>query len=128
MKRRRVVLLGAGVLALLACDLAIWATLPRPGITKGNYGRLKEGMTRQEVQDILGCPPGDYNGTVRDREYAYAFLSHAITLSSPKQEFWIGERVAVMAEFDQQGKLFQKGLYEFPGRGILTHLRRLLGL
>src|SRR5688572_18885031 len=29
-------------------------------ITKTNAERLRKGMTQKEVEDILGCPPGDY--------------------------------------------------------------------
>jgi len=31
---------------------------PQPGVTKSNFGRIQNGMTRAEVEMILGCPGG----------------------------------------------------------------------
>jgi hypothetical protein len=59
--RRRRLLLGAGllaVLALVAGPIAWVSYLPRPGIRPGvteeNGWRIKEGMTNAEVESILG--------------------------------------------------------------------------
>lgn len=30
------------------------------GITKANYDRIVKGMTQDDVEEILDCPPGDY--------------------------------------------------------------------
>jgi hypothetical protein len=55
-KRRWVVLVG--LLAVGVClTLAVLALLPpRPGVTKANFDRIEDGMTRQEVERILGGP------------------------------------------------------------------------
>jgi hypothetical protein len=58
---------GLVALALLAvCASVLW---PRPGrITLENLHRIHEGMTRVEVEAILG-PPGDYTtGPCRDSD------------------------------------------------------------
>jgi hypothetical protein len=55
--RRRRLLLGAGLLALLGLAglvLAAWLTRPQPGVTEENYGRITYGMTLAEVQGLLG--------------------------------------------------------------------------
>jgi hypothetical protein len=56
--RRRRLLLGAGVLALLglAAGLVVWPAHPRPRVTAGNFRRLRLGMTRRQVERILGPP------------------------------------------------------------------------
>jgi hypothetical protein len=55
-------LLAAAVLALPAvAGLFVWLQVPRPGMTKANYERIRLGMTLAEVEGILGGPAGDYS-------------------------------------------------------------------
>src|SRR5581483_7877942 len=59
-KRWRSSLLWFEVLGVLS--LAGLAVLPpRHGITPENFARLREGMTQQEVEALLGVPPGSYS-------------------------------------------------------------------
>jgi len=55
-KKRWIVL--AGILAACVClTLAVLALLPpRPGVTPANIERIEDGMTRAEVETILGGP------------------------------------------------------------------------
>jgi hypothetical protein len=55
-KKRWIVL--AGLLAACVClTLAVLALLPpRPGVTPANIERIENGMTRTEVETILGGP------------------------------------------------------------------------
>jgi hypothetical protein len=81
-------------------------------------------MTCRDVEAVLGCQPGFYN------DDAEALL-HVVMLSppfhnGPQPEFWVGERVAIVAEFDQGGTLFWTDMCEFPEGGPLDRLRRLL--
>ncbi len=58
-KWKLVAALAAGVLVLLA--VGAFVLRPRPSrATLENRGLLREGMTRAEVQAVLGGPPGDY--------------------------------------------------------------------
>ena len=34
----------------------VWAVLSGPGVSEANYSRIKEGMSREEVEAILGDP------------------------------------------------------------------------
>lgn len=36
--------------------------LSRPRVTRANFARIQQGMTFDQVQAILGAPPGDYTG------------------------------------------------------------------
>jgi hypothetical protein len=63
MRRRKLrwVLAGLAVLLLAVGGFVLW---PRPNrVARENFDRIREGMTRAEVEAILG-PPGDYQ-TVR---------------------------------------------------------------
>src|SRR5262249_15428976 len=55
-KKRWIVL--AGMLAACVClTLAVLAMLPpRPGVTPSNIERIKDGMTLEEVEKVLGGP------------------------------------------------------------------------
>lgn len=60
MRRNRWILIG-GWLALLSgaplIHFAIWSA--RPGITATNFSRLEVGMTKAQVEEILGGPPSE---------------------------------------------------------------------
>jgi hypothetical protein len=53
--RRRLCLGAAGVAAAVA--VTAWALEPRPGVTEANTRRIREGMTPDQVEGILGGPP-----------------------------------------------------------------------
>lgn len=56
MKKKRLLLLASLPLAI-AFTLGVLAMLPpNPGVTKNNFDRIQEGMTRAEVEAILGKP------------------------------------------------------------------------
>jgi hypothetical protein len=59
-KKRRYLLTAAILGALIAIALCVFAMLPaqpaQPGVTKANFDRIKVGMTRTEVEAILGVP------------------------------------------------------------------------
>jgi len=57
MKRKLYIVL-CGILASIACTLLVaFVFIPaRPGVTKGNFDRIKLGMTKAEVAAILGKP------------------------------------------------------------------------
>jgi hypothetical protein len=40
---------------------------PSPGVTRANFDRIEKGMTRAEVEEILG-EKGDWRWIVQDRE------------------------------------------------------------
>ena len=60
MKKR--LLLALSLLACLAVGFAgvLWLTAPRQRITPESFAKINQGMTLQEVEYILGGPPGDY--------------------------------------------------------------------
>jgi len=69
MSRRRV-LVSAGVLlvvlAVLVAAGAVWWFMPRepptPGVSEANCARIKPGMRKEQVEEILGGSPGFYEG------------------------------------------------------------------
>ena len=48
-------------LALLVAACGVWMIVAnRHGITADGYEKIQNGMTQQQVEAILGGPPGDY--------------------------------------------------------------------
>jgi predicted ribosomally synthesized peptide with SipW-like signal peptide len=59
MGRRKLLLALAGLVLLAVGTFALWSQSNQSRITRKTYDRLHEGMSRTEVETILG-PPGDY--------------------------------------------------------------------
>jgi hypothetical protein len=60
-KKNRRLFAATFVMALIVC--AIGTSLirgPKGGITRANYDKIRLGMTQDDVEALLGCPPGDY--------------------------------------------------------------------
>jgi hypothetical protein len=90
---------AAGLVAL--AGVAAFVLWPRPDrITEENYYRIKEGMSRAEVEAILG-PPGDYrNGPTTNAEpEGRLFLLSGGFCS----DAWRGDTGIIRIEFDRSG-------------------------
>jgi hypothetical protein len=99
MSRRRVLL---GGVVLLALGVAV-VTLPRltrkinpPAVSHERYGRIKEAMTVEEVEAVLGVPPGDYQ-TRRHRLIANTLAGGDYV--------WRGDEGAIVVYFDGSGRV-----------------------
>jgi hypothetical protein len=59
-KRRTLVCVA---LATVAIGVAVFLCLPRtPRFTEEQFERIHNGMTKAEVEAVLGCPPENYSG------------------------------------------------------------------
>jgi hypothetical protein len=55
MTRKPLVLLGGVMAACVGIGLGVLAMLPpKPGVTKANFDRIEEGMTRVDVDELFG--------------------------------------------------------------------------
>ena len=88
--RRRRLLLGSGMVGLLCVPwlIVIWDAPPRPGITRRNYERIREGMTFAEVEAILG-PEG----------YQTKRLVIVGMEGTMFRRWWIGDEAVITIEF-----------------------------
>jgi hypothetical protein len=53
-------LLFASLPLAVAVMLGVLAMLPRPGVPKARFDRIEKGMTKDEVEDLLGEPGFDF--------------------------------------------------------------------
>ncbi len=129
-RRIWLVLMGVGV-GLAVLPILARALSLRPGITRANYERIREGMTLQQVEGLLGGPSGNYS-RIPDKEAGL----WAIDPDRPDlgrrffigREVWTGDALAVAVWFDDEGRVARKESYETLDRGLLRRLRDLMGL
>jgi hypothetical protein len=82
-KRKLLAALAVGLAVLVAA--ALWPRTPRgERISRDNFGRLRIGMGRAEVEAILG-PPGDYRtGPVRQTKLMICLHNDAPASNGPE--------------------------------------------
>jgi hypothetical protein len=97
-RRKLIVVVGLAVLVAVGA-FVLW---PRPDrITQENLERIRAGMSRAEVECILGGPPGDYRSVLTVRisyDAGYPF-----ELAGPRPAVWKGNTGDVSVHFSQQG-------------------------
>src|SRR5262245_40711012 len=139
--------------AVVAVPLAIALVLallpwlyrrPHPQITEENFRKIKHGMTQQEVESILGGPPGDYASGIQyhcmscqgstcslfdnDRHGWKAIPPEQIQPYFPNGRItiWRGAEIAIGVEFDGNGTVFSMGIglgWAPPEPPILERIR-----
>jgi hypothetical protein len=127
-RRKRLKLLAAVVVVLAAgTTLALW---PRPDrITRASYERIREGMSRADVEAVLG-PPGDYRTGPTTPEYslsggqegwntgngpALITFGDAAEWREPEGMLtckWHGDRRVIRVTFDPDGRAVDAMLSE----------------
>ena len=103
--RRRILLLGAGAL-LAACtpDVVHHGYLPR----KGDFEKIHEGMTKAEVESILGSP--STTATVDIDGDSYYYIS-SVTKQTAFFKPEIVDRKVFAIRFDRDGRVKSFALY-----------------
>jgi hypothetical protein len=125
-KRRWVVLVG--LLAVGVClTLAGLALLPpRPGVTQANFDRIEDGMTREEVERILGGPGRlvAKNGEIMGGPGAAFVMNGNLFLwDNPRND------TIVSVSFDDANRVIGKDWKDWgPPETFLQKLQRLLHL
>jgi hypothetical protein len=126
--RNLVILCLLGVALLLGGRLVRLPRRPSPQVTEESFRKLQKGMTRAEVEAVLGGPPGDY-GRVRrayhvcawepptcavfhnirhDREEPTAEEIDAVTAREAVAVWW-GTHLAIAVQFNEGGKAASLG-------------------
>ena len=95
---RRRLLLGLTAIIVGCATWAAWRafTVP-PRFGEEEIAKIRLGMTREEVVQILGCPPGGYDGYVGDYDVAGQIARHEAPLQMPQKngETWACRGAAV---------------------------------
>jgi hypothetical protein len=108
---------------------AAFALWPRPNrVTEENCDRIREGMSREEVEAILG-PPGDYttgpvlgNAYIGAVEDPYRFFSRAFA----REGVWCGDMGFIVVRYDGSGRTKSPAVFSRGWRQAQTPLGNLL--
>jgi hypothetical protein len=96
---------------------------PRPGVTKTNFDRIKDGMTRREVKAIFG-PSAEWSMTMMRRD------EYAIDENGGIAQITFDEKDRVVdrnwLEWPDDRGLFESWLDHLPWREKKPDFRRLL--
>ena len=139
MTKRRLMWVGIVVcLALLACATAGLLTRPHP-VNWENFERIRVGMTRAEVEEVVGCPAG-YYATEPQPGFCGIVLAYwvlgweigdpAFLFSPDGPEEWASNSGRGLVWFDVEGQVRYANFHELVPReqsGIFDRLRAWLG-
>ncbi len=101
------------VAILIPAGVGAFVLWPRPDrITRENYDRIREGMSRAEVEAILG-PSGDYTtGPVKPRDGARLDMSDTsstLEVRPGSAAMWVSDAAYIIVFFDDSGRVKLSG-------------------
>jgi hypothetical protein len=88
MRRRTLLVALVGLAVVVAAGVVVLWPRPPSRITRENYGLIREGMTRAEVEAILG-PPGDYRTRLGESELSDQSWNPDLADYGPKIATWL---------------------------------------
>jgi hypothetical protein len=110
MIRRTPVFLAAFVFILVVSGVGWRIVRPKPVITPERVRLIEEGMTRSEVEALLGGPPGDYSGGYMVN-YSRGSVGEDDSNFSVGTNWW-GREGMVQVQFNQEGRAEDWGYYQ----------------
>jgi hypothetical protein len=126
---RRFGLVAGGALALAAGLFAFWLGTPGSKLRPQNLAAVRPGMTRQQVADLLGGPPGDFgsfpDGPVDSGDGSVRQLFAEPTARPVTAENWVDDRASITVFFDDEGRVVaasQAAVFRRRPRGGLLEL------
>ena len=94
-------------LAVFLVSILLWLFAPIASINSRACARIRPGMTVEQVQDILGVPPGRYDGVQNISTSAPWYKGY-------HPEKWVGIRGELLVDLDEAHRVAQANFY--PGR------------
>lgn len=121
---RKFFLLGCIGVCLIVGILAIWLTAPKHHISMPSLYAIERGMTKKEVVEILGVPPGNYS-TCGGWAVYFGYGKD----ECPVGEEWVGDEIAIRVVFDDKGIVVGRFMGEVHrNEGFVFHFLSWLGL
>jgi hypothetical protein len=121
MNRRRGIWFVGILIVVIASQLWSLGVFYRRLAVK-NYPLIRVGMSQDEVERLLGGPPGDYGNPIRDKTF------HLICQKiSARSHFWWDDSNRIEVHFDTEGRVRECYHAHFPPDGFFDWLRRFSG-
>jgi hypothetical protein len=130
---RQWIIRGIGLAACLAVLLVgLWWFAPAGRINQDSFARIETGMSREEVHQLLGVPPGDYlcfeKRPTLTSMYAHFGRGADDLRWGKNRESWETDGIVIDVYWDSSGqKVIGKALYLYPApppRNMLEFLQR----
>lgn len=127
--------LGTAIAAVVLCAAAAWFLWPAGHpITVETYERLRPGMTRPEVEDVLGGPGGtrqDFSRWLNNRSPTIGSGTDLLNehRDQPRIEYWYQDCGIIVLRFDSDkvaDKQFLQMRVSTPRQRVIR-LRELIG-
>jgi hypothetical protein len=142
-RRRLLLILSLLALAAVGISVVLCLTQPKHRINRDTLARIQPGMTVQEVEDLLGVPPGNNSGGKNEVLFGIVSTYTAVEqlpalnqeqqvltfedLANLEQKKWIGEEYAILVLFDKQGRVLVAMEGFVPSSdSVLARMRRWL--
>jgi hypothetical protein len=124
--RKAIIAASMAFALLLVAAVTLWLLAPRRvcPVTATSTALVQRGMSRQEVAEILGGPPGDYRIGSRS-------LTVEIGLDVPPPntlQQWRGDEGLAFIEFDGDGRVVNASFTDTTNIVELSLWDRVLGL
>jgi hypothetical protein len=102
MKKKWWIIATALIAGCIGLVLGVLALLPpRPGVTKENFDRIEEGMSRAKVEEVFGGPPKKFHAPI---DKAVSYLMRDVEWQSAEE--WESESGdAAFILFDENGRV-----------------------
>lgn len=128
---RRRVLLTLGLLALLFTGgvAVLWLTGPGHRISKEGWAGIKQGMSRANVETVIGTPAGDYRKQQTTTRSLKTTRDYWGTAGAHQLE-WLADDGIIRVQFDANDTAIGAAYFPDPANQIsfASKLRRWLGL
>src|SRR5262245_21163032 len=111
-RKRQLLVLAVSVLCLGAAGYGAARLIqPNHRINRATHQQIEEGMTRQEVEDLLGVPPGNYT-TGRELFSVSDFInSETGARTRPPGDLWQSDHGEIRVCFDDDDKVSRSTFY-----------------
>jgi hypothetical protein len=118
--RRRRLLLGAGLLALLvSAGILLWFSSRWPGVTQANFDRIQKGATLDEVKALLGGRPhrkDDYHVVIEATGEKFDMIRYQ----------WEAPNIVVSVVINKENRVYDKDIVVWD-ESFMDRLLRLVG-
>ena len=123
MKRKRTLLASLALLAVAAISILAYRHYQRDPIRCENFQYLKPGMTKAEVEALVGCAPGDY----RTKEIVRGPGGGIIIHFSESTSHWQSNDHDFTAYWDNDERYLGCSNWNCAHIGLVARLRMLAG-
>lgn len=129
----RLVLLLVSLACVVVGSILVRRSFSTGPINRANFERIQEGMTLQDVCQLIGLPPGKYGAKFRTRVQVLPDEAESFWHRSDNKRYvyWVSDDSEIIVSVSPDERITGKMLYGLTGgtgETAIEMLRRWLGL